>query len=147
MAVAPIIAEGLLAIVFRLPDRSFAWGFGVGCGLGAVMVVVSMPPAYIGRWRQGADGERATARALRTLTKCGWRLVHDIQTERGNLDHVLVGPAGVFLLEMKNLSGILSVQGGVLTVRWHEDPQDGYDNVIAGARVGGRQAPAPGDAA
>jgi hypothetical protein len=55
-------------------------------------------------------------------------LFNDIDTGRGNIDHVLVGPAGVFLLESKNHRGAVSVRGGVLEVKWHEDPNDGYEN-------------------
>ncbi len=40
----------------------------------------------------------------------------------------LVGPAGVFLLDSKNLHGMLAVRSGVLLVRWREDPADGYGN-------------------
>jgi hypothetical protein len=32
------------------------------------------------------------------------------------------------LLDSKNLSGVLSVKAGVLSVRWREDPDDGYEN-------------------
>jgi len=52
----------------------------------------------------------------------------DGRTGRGNIDHLLIGPPGVFLLDSKNLSGLLSVKAGVLSVRWREDPDDGYEN-------------------
>jgi len=48
-----------------------------------------------------AEGEKATAKALRGLVKSGWTLLNDVDWGRGNIDHVLVGPAGVFLLETK----------------------------------------------
>jgi Nuclease-related domain len=41
---------------------------------------------------------------------------------------VLIGPPGVFVLESKNLNGIVSVHHSVLHARWHEDPDDGYEN-------------------
>jgi hypothetical protein len=41
------------------------------------------PPAHIERWRQGAEGERATARILRPLTRSGWVLINDVQRDRG----------------------------------------------------------------
>jgi hypothetical protein len=34
----------------------------------------------------------------------------------------------VFLLDSKSLHGDLSVERGVLSVRWREDPEDGYEN-------------------
>jgi hypothetical protein len=41
---------------------------------------------------------------------------------------VLIGPPGVFVLDSKDLNGIVSVHHGVLKARWHEDPDDGYEN-------------------
>ncbi|MBV8999995.1 MAG: NERD domain-containing protein [Solirubrobacterales bacterium] len=79
------------------------------------------------RWRLGADGERATARPIRPLLRCGWTLINDTPTAWGNIDHVLIGPPGVFLLESKNLNGLVSIERGVLSVRWREDPDDGYE--------------------
>jgi Nuclease-related domain len=106
----------------------FYWGLGVGVAVALVMVLADSPPHHIERWRQGFEGEKATARALRRLKRAGWILVDDVDTGRGNIDHLLVGPAGVFLLESKNLHGLLSVERGVLSVRWREDPDDGYEN-------------------
>jgi Nuclease-related domain len=102
-------------------------GIGIGIALAMVMIFLDSPPAHIERWRQGAEGEKATAKALRRFTRNGWALIHDVDTGRGNFDHILVGPAGVFLLESKNLGGLIRVDQGVLTVRWREDPNDGYD--------------------
>ena len=57
-------------------------------------------------WRRGATGERATAWWLGRLP-AGWQLFNDIPVgDRGaNIDHVLVGPAGVFTVNAKNLTG------------------------------------------
>ena len=49
------------------------------------------------------------------------------QSPRGNVD-ILIGPPGVFALDSKNLSGIVSVRHGVLKTRWHEDPDHGDEN-------------------
>ena len=48
-------------------------------------------------------------------------------TWAGATDHVMVGPAGVFVLDTKHLNGDARVSHGVLVVRWREDPEDGYD--------------------
>jgi hypothetical protein len=57
-------------------------------------------------WRRGATGERVTAWWLGRLP-AGWHLFNDISVgDRGaNIDHVLVGPAGVFTVNAKNLTG------------------------------------------
>src|SRR4051794_31122357 len=105
-----------------------------------VMIFLDSPPAHIERWHQGAEGEKATAKAMRRLARDGWTLIHDVDTGRGNLDHIVVGPGGVFLLESKNLSGTLRVEYGVLSVRWREDPNDGYDNRQLTPRMRARAA-------
>lgn len=121
---AVILLVGVLAAPQRM---EFFVGLGVGVTSAMVMILLDSPPWHIERWRQGAEGEKLTAKALRPLTRRGWALANDIQTKRGNIDHILVGPAGVFLLETKNLGGIVSVERGVLSVRWREDPDDGYE--------------------
>jgi hypothetical protein len=57
-------------------------------------------------WRRGAAGERVTAWWLGRLPD-GWHLFNDIPVgHRGaNIDHVIVGPAGVFTVNAKNLTG------------------------------------------
>ncbi len=57
-------------------------------------------------WRRGATGERVTAWWLGRLPD-GWHLLNDIPVgERGaNIDHLIVGPAGVFTVNAKNLTG------------------------------------------
>ncbi len=80
------------------------------------------PPAYIENWHEGAEGERKTEKALAPLTRSGWTIVHDIQARYGNYDHVAVGPAGIFLLETKNLGGIVELRDGIPHLRRRLDP-------------------------
>lgn len=123
------------ALLLGIERSGFFAGFAVGAVAAMVLTLSDSPPWHIERWRLGAEGERRTAKALRPLTRRGWTLVNDVQTERGNIDHILVGPAGVFLLETKNLGGIVSVERGVLAVRWREDPDHGYEAPRVGPRA------------
>lgn len=127
---ATVEAVVLVALGYLVqPSWLQVWiGFAAGMALTMIVAFEDSPPSHIERWREGADGERATAKALRPLVKSGWTLINDIDIGRGNLDHVLVGPAGVFVLDTKRLRGRLSVAEGVLSVRWIEDPEDGYEN-------------------
>ena len=61
-------------------------------------------------WRRGAEGEEAVARRLERLPN-PWAVVHDLTVgSRGaNLDHLVLGPAGIFVLNTKNLTGRLTV--------------------------------------
>ena len=49
----------------------------------------------------GAAGERSVADVLHDLGRMGYTALHDIPTDRGNIDHVLIGPGGVFAIETK----------------------------------------------
>ena len=52
------------------------------------------------RW--GLLGEQAVAEQLQSLAASGYRVFHDIQKDgKGNIDHAVVGPAGVFAIETK----------------------------------------------
>jgi Nuclease-related domain len=58
-------------------------------------------------WRDGARGERATARLLRRLEHHGYVCFHDvaIPSTPANADHVLIGPGGVVLVDAKRYAG------------------------------------------
>ena len=65
---------------------------------------------------KGADGEAATAKALSRLGR-DWVVLHDVQwpgRRLANIDHVVVGPGGIFVVDTKNWAGRLSVEGDVL---------------------------------
>jgi hypothetical protein len=53
------------------------------------------------RWRIGRHSERAVQRRLRRLRRRGWIVVHDVDRGRGNVDHLAIGPRGVFAIETK----------------------------------------------
>jgi hypothetical protein len=61
-------------------------------------------------WWRGANGERVTARWLGRLPD-GWDVFHDVPAgERGaNVDHVVIGPGGVFTVNTKSVTGKLWV--------------------------------------
>ena len=54
-------------------------------------------------WRVGERGERVVGEELEKLASKGWTVVHDVPVgERGaNIDHVVVGPGGVFTVNSK----------------------------------------------
>lgn len=82
----------------------------------AAAAVLERKAAYARRraesFELGSDGELAVARAVAPLTVTGWHVLHDRSLPRGgNIDHLLVGPGGVFVLDAKNWSGTVSSQG------------------------------------
>jgi Nuclease-related domain len=58
-------------------------------------------------WRKGARGERRTARRLRRLARRGYVAFHDLAMpgSRANIDHLLLGPSGVFVIDSKQYTG------------------------------------------
>jgi hypothetical protein len=68
-------------------------------------------------WRQGAEGERRTGAVLASLQAQGWVVLHDLHWPGrpfANIDHIAVGPAGVFVIDSKNWTGSVLVRDGVL---------------------------------
>lgn len=68
----------------------------------------------------GAEGERVVGQYLEAERAQGWYVLHDIPGEGFNLDHVLIAPQGVFVVETKTHSKsrpdakVLVVDGKVL---------------------------------
>jgi hypothetical protein len=64
-------------------------------------------------WRRGAAGERRTARLLDPLERHGWAVLHDLALpgSRANLDHLVIGPGGVFVIDSKHYRGRLQLDG------------------------------------
>jgi hypothetical protein len=62
-------------------------------------------------WRRGAAGERRTARLLGPLERHGWAVLHDLAVPRSqaNIDHLVIGPSGVFVIDSKHYRGRLQL--------------------------------------
>jgi hypothetical protein len=62
-------------------------------------------------WRRGAAGERHTARLLGPLERHGWAILHDLGLpgSRANIDHLMIGPGGVFVIDSKQYRGRLQL--------------------------------------
>jgi len=58
-------------------------------------------------WQRGARGERHTARLLRRLTRDGYVVFHDLVVpgSDANVDHLVIGPSGVFVIDSKQWTG------------------------------------------
>jgi hypothetical protein len=70
-------------------------------------------------WRRGATGERRTARLLASLERRGWAVLHDlaIPGSPANIDHLVIGPCGVVVIDTKRYRGRLQLdRDGLL---WH----------------------------
>ncbi len=52
-------------------------------------------------YRLGYEGERFVGEELSKLVRLGFEIYHDVPFEGFNIDHVLVGPRGVYIVETK----------------------------------------------
>ncbi|MFG2181073.1 nuclease-related domain-containing protein [Streptomyces abikoensis] len=63
-------------------------------------------PSEWNSWYSGLDGERRVGRELERLTTHGWRVLHGIpKSNGGDIDHLLIGPGGVFTINTKHHPG------------------------------------------
>lgn len=69
-------------------------------------------------WSIGAEGEETVARHLSLFEK-PYHVIHDVVLPemRGNIDHIVLGPNGVFVVETKNHNGLITCNGDSWTQR------------------------------
>ena len=109
LAFLGVIIVGGIVGAFALGFRSTEFVF-LELGLIAAMLVIDrVVLPVIDRWDRGATGEEKVGALLAPLVDDGWHVIHDLDTGRGNIDHVLVGPGGLFTLETKSHGGRISV--------------------------------------
>jgi hypothetical protein len=63
-------------------------------------------------WRSGAKGEETTAKQLKSL-KGKYHVFHEVMLPRtkGDIDHIAIGPNGIFVIETKNNNGTIRCNG------------------------------------
>lgn len=110
------VATAALGRAFGLHDVRF---LGSEVALLVSMFVISryvLP--LVERRDRGATGEEHVGSLLERLSDGGWQVIHDASLGRGNVDHILIGPAGVFTVETKSHPGPVRaarVHGAVLS--------------------------------
>ena len=104
-----LLALGGVAILATVAGRAF--GFGSTIFLGAavvllcfILVVCRRLLPLVDRHDRGARGEEHVGGLLNRLPR-GWRVVHDVSFGHGNVDHIAIGPPGVFVVETKSHPG------------------------------------------
>src|ERR1700684_3647854 len=101
------VATALLGRAFGLHDPRF---IGSEIALLASMFVISryvLP--LVDRRDRGAQAEEHVGSLLEQLPREQWRVIHDASLGHGNVDHILIGPTGIYTVETKSHPGPVRV--------------------------------------
>jgi hypothetical protein len=110
------LASGLLAAQAGLPPAGL---LGVAVAALASWRLRFRPSEQARSWQRGAHGERRTARLLDRLTRDGYVIFHDLAVpgSPANLDHLVIGPTGLFVIDSKQWTG--SIHQSADGLAWH----------------------------
>jgi hypothetical protein len=110
LGVATIVAVVVIVIYGERQASLVPWLIGLVYLIAILKAVVE--PNHLRAWSIGAEGERITGRDLEKLPQ-GYRVLHDLRIvgSRANVDHVAIGPTGVWVIESIRLRGKLRVRG------------------------------------
>lgn len=121
--VLPFVAVSVGVTLFT--GGWWRWSGGVVLGLGLALFVIAWqtPPHHIERWAAGAEGERRTERVLKRLRHLDWHVVHDLEWPgAGNIDTLVIGPGGVYVLDSKVWGGVVRVDSTGATITPRDNP-------------------------
>ena len=112
-------------VAFTLAALGFVWWplsfVGLGLMIGVHLLSWNGRALDFDPWLKGVSGESQVQQALKELEPLGYRVINDVDMGRGNVDHVVVGPTGVFAIETKNRGGRVVSEEGRLVNRWDEE--------------------------
>jgi hypothetical protein len=75
-------------------------------------------------WEAGAAGERQVGKRLDLLKERGWNVLHSVDLRSGaDIDHIVIGPGGVFTVNTKHHAGArIRTKGDFVRVNGHQHP-------------------------
>jgi hypothetical protein len=93
-----------MSYIGGVPETQFRIWASACFGIGFFLFSVYKAMKLLGerqRIRLGCEGELAVGQELEKLRHAGFYIYHDFPGDRFNIDHVVVGPKGVFAIETK----------------------------------------------
>lgn len=127
--VAEQATKKLLRLLLLLYVFGIVIGFLSGFMLGARRTIITFlaPALFFVLWkffvkkfksienehmnfRKGVMGEAVIGYILEGFPD-DYRVIHDLSTPFGNLDHVVIGPTGAYVIDAKNWKGVVSADG------------------------------------
>jgi hypothetical protein len=94
--VVAALSVALVVLVVALVLLGFDWATVAveAVVLAALVVLHRYASPIVDRWRREAESEEHVGTVIAAMRPLGWFALHDISTGRGNVEHVIVGPAG-----------------------------------------------------
>lgn len=76
-------------------------------------------------WNRGSEGERVVAEILESNLSDEYHVFNDVKFpgRTANIDHLVIGPSGVFVLNTKNWRGIVGWAEDGKTLLWNGEPE------------------------
>jgi hypothetical protein len=111
---SPYVVAAIFIVAFSLQEW-WKWYFSLPPHPIVVSLFALIAVAYVGRkyvmarrkiklLRMARDGEKLVGQFLEGHRENGYRVLHDIVGDGFNIDHLLIGPKGVFTVETKTIS-------------------------------------------
>jgi hypothetical protein len=110
-----LVVTGVVSWRVHSALQAPVWAAAVAAGLAFVGLAPHDDPD---RWRRGAEGEIATGRLLAQLHGRRWAVFHDLALPgtRANVDHLVIGPSGVWVVDSKHFRALLRCRRGCVLV-------------------------------
>jgi hypothetical protein len=117
-----LVTLGVLAVLTTVLGRSFGLHSPLFIGSELALLVTMFAVSryvlpLVDRHDRGAAGEEHVGGLLDELAGEGWHVIHDASFGYGNVDHIVLGTAGLFTLETKSRHGevrVRTIHGAVL---------------------------------
>jgi Nuclease-related domain len=93
------------------------------------------------RIKAGIAGEQLVAAELGRALGDDWTLLRGYRNRRGEIDHLLLGPRGLFAIEVKNVNATVQIDGD----RWRADKYDNYGNLVEQRPITDRTGRSPSE--
>lgn len=109
-----LVTLGVLAVATAVLGRAFGLHSMLFLAsevalLATIFVISRYVLPLVERRDRGASAEEHVGGLLEQLPASSWYVIHDASFGRGNIDHILIGPAGLFTVETKSHPGPVRV--------------------------------------
>ncbi len=135
-----LVTLGVLAVLTTVLGRAFGLHSPLFIGSELALLITMFAVSryvlpLVDRHDRGAAGEEHVGGLLDELSHEGWSVIHDASFGHGNVDHIVLGSAGVFTVETKSRQGqvrVRAIHGAIL--RQAQDQRETLEG-ITGERV------------